>query len=48
MDDGAKVGKGFKFSTNCFLKEDIEILSKALLNRYSIVTTIQSAGVPDQ
>lgn len=48
MDDGAKVGKGFKFSTNSFLKEDIEILSKALLNKYGIITTIQSAGVPDQ
>ena len=27
MDDGAKVGKGLKFCTNGFLKEDIEILA---------------------
>lgn len=48
MDDGAKVGKGFKFCTNGFLKEDIEILSAALSNKYGLNTTIHSAGVPNQ
>jgi len=48
MDDGAKVGKGFKFCTNCFLKEDIQILSDALKNRYHILSTIHSAGVENQ
>lgn len=45
MDDGIKVGKGFKFCTIKFLKEDIQILSDALKNRYQIDSTIQSAGV---
>lgn len=48
MDDGAKIGNGFKFCTNSFLKEDIEILAKALLNKYGIQTAIHSAGVPNQ
>lgn len=48
MDDGAKVGKGFKFCTNGFLKEDIEILAKALWNRYQIETSIQKTGAEYQ
>lgn len=48
MDDGCKVNKGFKFSTYTFLKEDVELLSQALYNRYRIETIIHSAGAPNQ
>jgi len=48
MDDGTKVGKGFKFCTNAFLKEDIQLLSDALKNRYNITSSIQSAGIENQ
>jgi hypothetical protein len=48
MDDGTKVGKGLKFCTNGFLKEDIELLSTVLKSKYNLVTTIHSAGTPHQ
>jgi len=48
MDDGGKVGKGLKFCTNAFLKEDLELLSKVLKSKYNLVTTIHSAGAPNQ
>ncbi len=48
MDDGCKVGNSFRWSTNSFLLEDIELLSEALLYRYGIKTTIQKCGAGDQ
>lgn len=48
MDDGSRVGKAFKFSTNSFSYNDCMILSKALLERYHIKTSIQSAGKENQ
>lgn len=48
MDDGARVGSGFKFCTNGFLLEDVQILLDGLRNRYGLTSTIQSAGAKDQ
>jgi len=48
QDDGTKVGDAFKFCTNAFPKEDIELLAKCLLNRYNIKATVQSAGADNQ
>jgi ubiquinol-cytochrome c reductase cytochrome b subunit len=48
MDDGAKVGKGFKFSTNCFSYNDCLILIKALNDNFNLKATVQSAGSTDQ
>lgn len=48
MDDGAKVGKGLKFSTNSYSYGDCLKLVNALANNFNIKSTIQSAGVKDQ
>jgi ubiquinol-cytochrome c reductase cytochrome b subunit len=48
MDDGAKVGAGFKFCTNGFMKEDVELLAHVLKSRYELETSVQSAGSLDQ
>jgi hypothetical protein len=48
MDDGAKIGKGIKFSTNSFSYNDCLILIKALNNNFNIKASIQSAGNKDQ
>jgi len=44
MDDGAKVGKGLKFSTNSFTYNECLILIKALNDNFNIKASIQSAG----
>lgn len=48
MDDGAKIGKGLKFSTNSFSYNDCFILIKALNKNFNIKASIQSAGKKDQ
>ena len=48
MDDGAKVGKTLKFSTNSFSYNDCLLLIKALNNNFNIKASIQSAGNKDQ
>jgi hypothetical protein len=48
MDDGAKVGKGLKFSTNSYSYNDCLILAKALYDNFNLKVTIQLAGVKDQ
>jgi hypothetical protein len=48
MDDGAKVGKGLKFSTNSFTYKECLILVNALHNNFGIKSTVQSAGAKDQ
>ena len=48
MDDGAKVGKGLKFSTNSYTYNDCLLLIKVLYNKYNIKASIQSAGIKDQ
>lgn len=41
MDDGASTDGSYKFSVDCFTKEDIEKLSKMLKDKFGIDTTIQ-------
>lgn len=48
MDDGAKVGKGLKFSTNSYSYTDCLTLVSALNANFSIKSTIQSAGSENQ
>ena len=48
MDDGAKVGKGLKFSTNSFNYNECLILVKALNDNFNIKASIQSAGSNNQ
>jgi len=48
MDDGSKVGKGLKFSTNSFSYEDCLILVNVLSKKFCIKSSIQKAGSKDQ
>jgi len=48
MDDGAKVGKALKFSTNSFTYQDCFKLVNALNDNFGIKATIQSAGAENQ
>ena len=48
MDDGAKVGKGLKFSTNSYTYDDCIILIKALNDNFNLKASIQLAGASNQ
>ena len=48
MDDGFKVGKGLKFSTNSFSYNECLILVKALNDNFNLKASVQSAGSNDQ
>ncbi len=48
MDDGGKVNKGLKFSTNSYSYEDCLHLVNALNKNFSIKSYIQSAGAENQ
>jgi len=48
MDDGSKVGKGLKFSTNSYSYEDCLILVNALSKNFGLKSSIQKAGAPNQ
>lgn len=48
MDDGTKVSKGLKLSTNSFTYNECLILINALNNNFNIKSSIQSAGYKDQ
>lgn len=48
MDDGGKVGKGLKFSTNSFSYKDCLKLVSALDENFGIKSSIQSAGAGNQ
>lgn len=48
MNDGAKVGKGLKFSTNSYTYEDCLILIKALNDNFNLKASVQLAGAKDQ
>ena len=48
MDDGSKVSKGLKFSTNSYTYEDCLLLTQVLFQLFGLKATIQSAGVPFQ
>jgi hypothetical protein len=48
MDDGAKVGKGLKFSSNSFTYEECLRLVNALDNNFNLKASVQSAGAENQ
>jgi ubiquinol-cytochrome c reductase cytochrome b subunit len=48
MDDGTKVGKGLKFSTNSYTYDDCLILIKALNDNFNLKASIQSSGTNNQ
>jgi len=48
MDDGSKVGKGLKFSTNSFTYESCLILVNALNENFNLKSSIQKTGANDQ
>ena len=41
MDDGSKLGSGFKIATNCFELSELEELCKLLFEKYNLNCTIQ-------
>ncbi|ULM64034.1 hypothetical protein (mitochondrion) [Candida margitis] len=48
MDDGSKVGKGLKLSTNSFTHDELLFLISILKNKYNLTCSIQSAGTNNQ
>ena len=48
MDDGSKVGKGLKFSSNCFTYDECLNLVKVLSKNFNLKASVQSAGAKDQ
>lgn len=48
IDDGGRVGKGLKLSTNSFTFSDNLLLVQVLYELYNLKATVQSAGVPGQ
>lgn len=48
MDDGSKVSKGLKFSTNSFTFEECTHLSDVLYKNFKLKSSVQSAGAKDQ
>ena len=48
MDDGSKVNKGLKFSTNSYTYTDCLLLVNALNNKFKIKSSIQSGGTNNQ
>jgi len=48
MDDGCKVGKGVKLSTNNFTKEECITLVSILEKNFNVKATVQSAGSKEQ
>lgn len=42
MDDGSKLGSGFKFSTNSYSKEEVQLLVNVLRNKFDLETSIHN------
>lgn len=40
MDDGARHGSGLRLHTNCFTLEEVNLLNKALNNKFSLICSI--------
>lgn len=45
IDDGSKLGKGAKISTNCFSLDDLNFLCLLLKDKYNLDVSLHSAGV---
>ena len=48
MDDGSKVGKGLKFSSNSFSYNDCLVLVKALNDNFNLKASVHKAGCKNQ
>jgi ubiquinol-cytochrome c reductase cytochrome b subunit len=48
MDDGAKLGKSLKFSTNSFTYDECNRLVAVLYKNFNLKASVQSAGVKNQ
>ena len=48
MDDGSKVNKGLKFSTNSFTYNECLMLVNVLSENFNIKASVQSAGSKNQ
>ena len=48
MDDGCKIGKALKFSTNSFTYDECLLLVNVLKDNFNIKSTIQQTGVNNQ
>jgi len=48
MDDGSKIGKGLKFSTNSFTYNECIYLVYVLHKKFNLKASVQSAGCKDQ
>ena len=48
MDDGSKVGKGLKLSTNCFTYHECLFLINVLHKNFNLKASVQSAGSDKQ
>lgn len=48
QDDGGRVSKGLKLATNSFRYEDCIYLSNLLTKKYNLITSVVSAGPPNQ
>lgn len=48
MDDGSKVGKGLKFSTNSFTYDECLYLVNVLYKNFNLKASVQSAGSENQ
>jgi LAGLIDADG DNA endonuclease family/NADH-Ubiquinone oxidoreductase (complex I), chain 5 N-terminus len=44
MDDGSSLNKGARIATNCFTFEEVNLLCKALKNKYNIIVTPNKCG----
>jgi DNA-binding transcriptional regulator WhiA len=42
MDDGSKSLSGFHFNTFSFNDNEVELLRKALFNKFNLITTVHS------
>ena len=40
MDDGSKLGSGVRIATNCFKKQEVELLVRALDSKFNIKSTL--------
>lgn len=44
MDDGSKLRKGAKISTNCFTYKELQFLCEIIFKKYNILVTLHSGG----
>lgn len=48
MDDGIKISKGLKLSTNSFSYSDCNLLVKVLYDNFKLKSSVESGGVKNQ